>query len=149
MILVNIASLSPSIHPWLAHSYWNGCTLADWVFPFFLFIVGVAMAFSLSKYSQDHKPTKTLYWLLIRRCVFLFVIGLMVNGFWTNEWGKFEISGVLQRISLAYLATSLIVLIFPRKAQWGITALLLVVYWNSIYCVSNSRTSICCRWTAT
>jgi predicted acyltransferase len=129
MILVNIASLSPSIHPWLAHSYWNGCTLADWVFPFFLFIVGVTMAFSLSKYSQDHKPTKTIYWRLIRRCVFLFGIGLMVNGFWTYEWGKFEISGVLQRISLAYLATALIVLIFPRKAQWGITALLLVVYW--------------------
>jgi predicted acyltransferase len=129
MLLVNIASLDPSIHPWLAHSHWNGCTLADWVFPFFLFIVGVAMAFSLSKYSQDHKPTKALYWRLLRRSVLLFVLGLIINGFWTYEWGKFEISGVLQRISLAYLATALIVLKFPRKVQWGITVLLLVGYW--------------------
>lgn len=29
------------------HSPWNGCTLADFVLPFFLFIVGVAIAFAL------------------------------------------------------------------------------------------------------
>jgi predicted acyltransferase len=129
MLLVNIASLAPSIHPWLEHSHWNGCTLADWVFPFFLFIVGVAMAFSLSKYSQDNKPTRALYWRLLRRSVFLFALGLMINGFWTYKWSELEISGVLQRISLSYLATALIVLKFPRKAQWGIAALLLIGYW--------------------
>lgn len=129
MLLVNIASLAPEIHPWLSHSYWHGCTLADWVFPCFLFIVGVAMAFSLSKYSQDRKPTRALYWRSLRRAVLLFALGLMINGFWTYEWGKFEITGVLQRISLAYLATVLIVLKLPRQAQWGVTALLLIGYW--------------------
>lgn len=129
MVLVNIASLAPAIHPWLSHAYWNGCTLADWVFPFFLFIVGVAMAFSLSKYSQDYKPTKALYWRLLKRSVILFVLGLIINGFWSYEWGKFELSGVLQRISLSYLATALIVLKLPRKAQWGIAAFLLIGYW--------------------
>lgn len=29
------------------HSPWNGCTLADFVMPFFLFIVGVAIAFAM------------------------------------------------------------------------------------------------------
>ena len=129
MLLVNIASLAPEIHPWLSHSYWHGCTLADCVFPCFLFIVGVAMAFSLSKYSQDRKPTRVLYWRSLRRGVLLFALGLMINGFWTYEWGKFEITGVLERISLAYLATVLIVLKLPRKAQWGVTALLLIGYW--------------------
>jgi predicted acyltransferase len=129
MILVNTASLTPSVHPWLAHSYWNGCTLADWVFPFFLFIVGVAMAFSLSKYNQERQPTRALYWRLLRRGVFLFVLGLLLNGFWAYEWGTFGITGVLQRISLGYLTTASIVLKLPRKAQWGITALLLIGYW--------------------
>ncbi|NMF60552.1 DUF1624 domain-containing protein [Pseudanabaena yagii GIHE-NHR1] len=128
MILVNVADLAPSVHPWLSHSYWNGCTLADWVFPFFLFIVGVSMAFSLSRYRQDHKPRRALYWRLLRRSVILFVLGLAINGFWTYEWGKFEISGVLQRISLSYIATALIVLKLPRKAQWGVTVLLLIGY---------------------
>jgi predicted acyltransferase len=129
MLLVNVNSLASSIHPWLSHSYWNGCTLADWVFPFFLFIVGVAMAFSLSKYSQGGRPTKKTYWRLLRRSAVLFALGLTINGFWTYEWGKFEISGVLERISLAYIATALIVLHLPRQAQWGITALLLIGYW--------------------
>ena len=31
----------------IEHSPWNGCTLADFVMPFFLFIVGVAIAFAL------------------------------------------------------------------------------------------------------
>jgi predicted acyltransferase len=129
MVLVNTASLSPSIHPWLAHSHWNGCTLADWVFPFFLFITGVALAFSLAKYTQDRKPTRALYWRLLRRCILLFALGLIVNGFWTYEWGTFQVTGVLQRISLAYLVTALIVLNLPRKAQWGVTVLLLIGYW--------------------
>jgi predicted acyltransferase len=129
MILVNTASLSQTIHPWLAHSSWNGCTLADLVFPFFLFITGVAMAFSLAKYNQENKPTLALYWRLLRRGVILFALGLIINGFWTYEWGTFQITGVLQRISLAYLATALIVLNLPRKGQWGVTVLLLIGYW--------------------
>jgi predicted acyltransferase len=129
MLLVNMASLSQSIHPWLAHSLWNGCTLADCVFPCFLFITGVAMAFSLTKYNQERKPTRSLYWRLLRRGATLFTLGLIVNGFWTYEWGTFHITGVLQRISLAYLATALIVLNLPRKVQWSVAAILLVGYW--------------------
>jgi predicted acyltransferase len=54
MILVNMASIAePEVYAPLIHASWNGCTLADLVFPFFLFIVGVAMAFSLSKYTNE------------------------------------------------------------------------------------------------
>lgn len=129
MILVNTADLSPATYPWLAHSYWNGCTLADWVFPFFLFIVGVALAFSLGKYNQDNRPTWRLYARLLRRGVILFLLGLVINGFWSYEWGTFQLTGVLQRISLAYLATAVIVLNLPRKVQWWLTGLLLLGYW--------------------
>jgi predicted acyltransferase len=129
MLLVNTASLAPSIHPWLAHASWNGFTLADEVFPCFLFIVGVAMAFSLAKYSKNHQPTPALYWRLLRRGAILFALGLLLNGFWTYEWGTFGITGVLQRISIAYLATAAIALKCPRKAQWTIAALLLIGYW--------------------
>lgn len=59
MILVNMASLAePNVYPPLLHASWNGCTFADLVFPFFLFIVGVAMAFSLSKYTQAQVQTE-------------------------------------------------------------------------------------------
>jgi predicted acyltransferase len=53
MILVNMVGLAePDVYPQLLHASWNGCTFADLVFPFFLFIVGVAIACSFSKYNQ-------------------------------------------------------------------------------------------------
>lgn len=59
MILVNMASIAePDVYAPLLHASWNGCTLADLVFPFFLFIVGVAMAFSLSKYTNTIEAQK-------------------------------------------------------------------------------------------
>lgn len=52
MLFVNAMSLSPSIHPWLAHSHWNGCILADWVFPFFC---GLRVFLCPSRYPSNPK----------------------------------------------------------------------------------------------
>ncbi len=59
MILVNIVGVAEKDHIYslLDHAEWHGCTPTDLVFPFFLFIVGVAMTFSLSKYTDGNKPT--------------------------------------------------------------------------------------------
>lgn len=135
MIVVNMASLvEPNVYPPLLHSDWNGCTPTDLVFPFFMFIVGVAMSFSLSKYTDGNKPTASIYWRIFRRAAILFVLGLFLNGFfnqgiWTFDLSTIRIMGVLQRISLGYLFGSLIVLNLPRKGQWILAGVLLVGYW--------------------
>lgn len=136
MILVNMVGVADQVYPPLLHADWNGCTLADLVFPFFLFIVGVAMAFSLSKYtgSPNSSPlTKGgrggLYWRIVRRSVILFALGLLLNGFWNYDWSTIRIMGVLQRISLAYLLAALAVLNLPKKGQWLLAAVLLIGYW--------------------
>jgi heparan-alpha-glucosaminide N-acetyltransferase len=49
MILVDDAG---GAYERIDHSPWNGCTLADFVMPFFLFIVGVAIAFALKDSKQ-------------------------------------------------------------------------------------------------
>lgn len=54
MILVNMAGVADDVYPPLAHADWHGCTPTDLVFPFFLFIIGVAMTFSLSKYTEGN-----------------------------------------------------------------------------------------------
>ena len=128
MLLVNKAGLPDEVYPWLAHADWNGCTFADLVFPFFLFVVGVAMAFSLAKYTADNQPTTAVYWRILRRGFVLFALGLVLNGFWSYDFSTIRIMGVLQRISLAYVATALITLKLPRKIQWGVTAFLLIGY---------------------
>ncbi len=132
MLLVNKAGITEEVYPWLAHAAWHGWTLADLVFPFFLFIVGVALAFSLAKYTPDNRPPKTVYLRILRRGVLLFVLGLMLNGFWSYDWSTIRIMGVLQRISLAYVVTALLVLKLPRKTQWGIAAFLLLGYWLAL-----------------
>ena len=128
MILVNMAGLAEQVYPPLLHADWNGCTPADLVFPFFLFIIGVAIAFSLSN-TEENKPTPKVYWRIVRRSLILFALGLFLNGFWNYDWGTIRIIGVLQRISLAYLVAALIVLKVPRKGQWAIAILLLIGYW--------------------
>src|SRR5260370_16492121 len=54
MILVNNAGDEPSAYWPLRHAEWNGWTPTDLIFPFFLFIVGVATAFSF----RDRKSTR-------------------------------------------------------------------------------------------
>jgi predicted acyltransferase len=50
MILVDdVGGLVPAI----SHSPWDGVTLADFVFPFFLFIVGVSLAFAYKVIEQQ------------------------------------------------------------------------------------------------
>lgn len=135
MILVNMASIAePNVYPPLLHANWHGWTPTDLVFPFFLFIVGVAMSFSLSKYTNDKKPTASVYWRILRRAAILFAIGLLLNGFWnkgiwTFDLGSIRIMGVLQRISLTYLLASLAVLKLPQKGQWILAGILLLGYW--------------------
>jgi predicted acyltransferase len=129
MILVNMAGVAEQAYPSLVHADWNGCTLADLVFPFFLFIVGVAIAFSLSKYTEGNQPTSGVYWRIVRRSLILFALGLLLNGFWNYDWSSIRIMGVLQRISLTYLLAALIVLKVSRKGQWASAALLLIGYW--------------------
>ncbi|MFM2063034.1 MAG: hypothetical protein RLZZ507_2704 [Cyanobacteriota bacterium] len=134
MILVNMVGVADDKYPLLDHAEWNGCTPTDLVFPFFLFIVGVAMTFSLSKYTADNKPTKEVYLRILRRAAILFVLGLLLNGFWnkgvwTFDFSSLRLMGVLQRISLSYLFASLIVLKLPRKSQWILAGVLLIGYW--------------------
>ena len=135
MILVNMAGVAEQVYPPLLHADWNGCTPTDLVFPFFLFIIGVAIAFSLSKYTNVPNlyipplSKAILYWRIIRRSAILFALGLLLNGFWNYDWKTIRLMGILQRISLAYLLATLIVLNLPRRGQWAIAFLLLIGYW--------------------
>ena len=107
MILVNNPGSWEQVYLPLEHAEWHGCTPTDLVFPFFLFIVGCAMSFSLSKYTQTAKksggakfqlleteeqknadkkpasgfllPASHIYWRIARRAAILFILGLLLN----------------------------------------------------------------------
>jgi predicted acyltransferase len=130
MILVNMGSVSGKVYPSLDHAKWHGCTFTDLIFPFFLFIIGVAMAFSLEKYTgEGKKPTKDVYLKILKRSVILFLLGLMLNGFYNYDFSTIRIMGVLQRISLTYLFAAVIICNFQIKTQVKIAGGILIAYW--------------------
>jgi predicted acyltransferase len=130
MILVNNAGDEPASYWPLQHATWNGWTPTDLIFPFFLFIVGVAMAFSFSSRQKRGASKADLLGHILWRGVVIFAIGLILNGagdgFHLSTW---RIYGVLQRIAICYVITAILALFAGRKT-WivGVIACL-AGYW--------------------
>src|SRR6202046_3469223 len=99
MILVNNAGDEPNSYWPLKHAEWNGWTPTDLVFPFFLFIVGVAMAFSFAGRLRRGESRRTLVSHVMRRGLILFAIGFFLHGFSARfQLDHWRVYGVLQRI---------------------------------------------------
>ncbi|KGP63589.1 membrane protein [Legionella norrlandica] len=128
MILVNgQAALDP--YPILEHAEWNGCSLADLVFPFFLFIVGLTSVISLRKQIEE-KSVSSLYAAVIERTIILFLLGLFLNVFpYPLDFSSIRIYGILQRIAVCYFVCTLIYLNTSIKTQSFIFVALLLGYW--------------------
>ena len=129
MILVNNPGTWGSVYPPLAHAEWHGWTPTDLIFPFFLFIVGVSMTFSFARRLEDtDKPH--LYHQIFRRSAILYGLGLLLSAFPDFDLGNLRYVGVLPRIAVVYLMSSLIVLNLSRRAQVWVFAGLLAGYWG-------------------
>lgn len=130
MILVNNPGSWGHIYPQLKHAPWHGWTFTDWIFPFFLFIVGVAMTFSFAKRKDEGANTRALYFVILKRTVIIFGLGLFLSGFPFFNLSTIRIPGVLQRIAVCYLATSLIFFNTSLRAQILWIVGLLASYWT-------------------
>lgn len=135
MILVNNPGTWSAIYPQLRHAEWHGCTFTDLIFPFFLFIVGVAISYSLTKRKAQGGSMNSLYLNIFRRSVILFLLGMILAGFPFGlmldhqfSWATIRIPGVLQRIAVVYLVASILFLTTNTKAQYWITGAILVGY---------------------
>src|SRR3546814_11812852 len=79
MILVNNPGDWGNVYSPLFHAHWNGCSPTDMVFPFFLFIVGVSIAYSLSTKKQDRAAGPGLLKKIAVRPLILFRLGLHLH----------------------------------------------------------------------
>ena len=129
MILVNNPGSWGSIYSPLKHAEWNGCTPTDLVFPFFLFIVGVAITYSLSKRKERGDNQFKLVLQIFRRAAMLFLLGLILQGFPYYDLSTIRIPGVLQRIAVVYFFASLIFLKGSIKTISIVAVALLIFYW--------------------
>ncbi len=135
MILVNNPGDWGNIYAPLEHSEWNGCTPTDLIFPSFLFIVGVSIAYAMGTKKLDASLHRKTLLKAFKRALMLFGLGLFLSLFpkvFTNPVEAFEtvrIPGVLQRIALVFLFSSIIFIKSSEKTIFKIIIILLAIYW--------------------
>jgi len=138
MILVNNPGNWGTTYWPLKHAEWHGWTPTDLVFPFFLFIVGVAIVLALKGRVDAGTPRAPLLVKVVKRSVILFGLGLFLSGFPFGLFGPrgfvellntWRIPGVLQRIAICYLVVSLLAIFCRPRTLKMLTIVFLVGYW--------------------
>lgn len=112
----------------LDHVPWEGIHLYDLVFPLFVFLMGVAIPFSLSRMDERLGRPAALR-RIYRRAAILFLLGVFYYGGLSHPFSDIRWAGVLQRFALCYLASGLLFLNFRARELVVACVLLLVGYW--------------------
>jgi len=145
MMLVNNPGDWSAAYSPLLHASWHGWTFTDTVFPFFLWIVGVAIPLSIVRRLEQGQSRRELFTHAVRRAAILFGLGLFLNSFgylidgsllrdglgdWLHHYlTTVRIPGVLQRIAVCYLAAIAVFLLTEVRGQIITVGALLLVYW--------------------
>jgi predicted acyltransferase len=145
MILVNNPGTWSALYKPLDHAEWNGWTFTDLIFPFFLWIVGVAIPLSTARRLEQGQSRRQLLLHALRRAVIIFTLGFFLNSFsylvdgslfrdglaaWFHNYAtSVRIPGVLQRIGVCYFFAMVVFLHFDLRGQLNWIGGLLAGYW--------------------
>jgi predicted acyltransferase len=120
----------------LAHAPWHGWTPTDMIFPFFLWVVGVAMTLSFARRMEQGADRGALLRHVAGRAAILVGLGWLLAAFPFGllpahdfSLARLRLPGVLQRIGLCYFFAAAIYLRTGWRGQLGWTAGLLLGYW--------------------
>lgn len=127
MLLVNNIGVEWYTPRSLVHAGWSGGVhLADFVYPWFLFCVGVAVPFSVASFRRKNLPTHKYYYKIIKRTAILVLLGVIISSLEVGY--PIFYFGILQTIGLAYCAGAFLYeLSISRRLT--VAACVLIVYW--------------------
>jgi len=136
MLLANNPGSWSDVYPPLLHAPWHGWTFTDLIFPFFLWIVGVAMTISFAKRAERGDAPSRIFRHVVTRSAIIFAIGIFLAAFPFGilpahdfSLATLRIPGVLQRIAVCYLVASAITLTTGWRGKAGWIVALLTGYW--------------------
>ncbi len=141
MILVNAAAtvhygLDKQVYGLLLHAPWSGLTLADLVFPAFIFMVGMSIVFSLGPVKATGGLTGDVFKKISVRSFKIILIGVILSNlhYFSNfDDSFFRPFGVLQRIGIVFFFAAIIYLTCSERVLAIIAAVLLVGYIGFLY----------------
>ena len=130
MALVNNPGTWDHIYAPLEHAAWNGFTPTDFIFPNFLFIVGVSIVFALSGKRGKPEEFNRVMLKVAKRGAILFLIGVGITAFVINfDFSHLRIPGVLQRIGLVFvIASALFLKVGDKTLAYTAFGLLIAYY---------------------
>lgn len=131
MILANNPGDRTSIFAPLRHAAWHGLTVADCVFPLFLFLVGVSVALALDREALGG-GARAPWPRIVRRAGLLFALGLLENAYLRLSFESLRLPGVLQRIAVVYLAAAWLHLRLGDRGLAATIGAVLVGYWLTL-----------------
>jgi predicted acyltransferase len=132
MIMVNNPGDGEHVYGILEHSVWNGCTPADLIFPFFLFIMGVSIPYAMERKKQI-VPHGKLMLQVTRRSLILFALGVFLSLFPQFIFSTVRIPGILSKIGVVYFFCAwLYIRNSPGWQLWIFNFLLLAYYFLMI-----------------
>ena len=129
MILVNNPGSWSYVYGPLGHAPWHGWTPTDLIFPYFLFIVGVAIPFSFRRRLADGHGKADLMRHVARRSFILIALGVAMRAIPSFDFATMRLFGVLQRIGLVYFAAAAAYIYLDRRGRWISAGVLLLGYW--------------------
>jgi predicted acyltransferase len=131
MILVDNPGSDDKAYWPIAHAEWNGWTPADFIFPSFLFLVGISIVFSFAKRREKGDLRRQILMHAFVRSVLLISIGLFVNAspFIGVDYHALRFEGVTQRIALCYFAAAILELWSDCRGQIIAVVACLLGYW--------------------
>lgn len=128
MVIVNNPGDWSTVYWPLLHAEWDGWTPTDLIFPFFLFIVGVAIGLGTRRASIA---------TIFRRGAIIWGLGLFMAAYPFFNLGTVRITGVLARIAWCYVPAALIARAVEshperRRIVRTLIVFLLVAYWIAL-----------------
>ncbi|MBU3145493.1 acyltransferase family protein [Clostridium sp. CF012] len=126
------------LYPPLRHATWNGWTVADLGFPFFIIIMGMVIPYALNRRIAKGVSPLNIFAHILVRSIGIFLLGLFLNGFPLYNFSSIRIPGVLQRIAITYLIVSGVTLlilyavknkVIQASIQLGLAFTIVIVYY--------------------
>jgi|CXWL01.1.fsa_nt_gi predicted acyltransferase len=126
MVLVNNPGTWSHIYDPLEHAPWHGLTPTDWIFPFFLFIVGVAIPIALGKYlggnptGREGVSRAGIYRKILTRAAMIFALGLTMSAIPFFQFAATDAPDSLKMLIWLAMAAGLLFLLLRNFKVAGI-----------------------------
>lgn len=114
MIFVNDLAGVVNVPAWMKHAptMYDGMTFVDWVFPAFLFIVGMSIPLSIGSRIEKGENYRSVW-----KHILIRVIGLLVLGFYMVNGDQISDQGILDPHLWAILMYIFVIIIWNRNSN--------------------------------